>query len=69
MTEREITKQRIIFMRDRQTLFIRETDFKIGILKDKLRKITTAYKMPKQKQRATNFDYKNEIEVGDPGTV
>lgn len=82
MTEREITEQRIIFLKDRQTLFIRETDFKIAMLEVQLRKIAPiptrdmtgseiVQKMQRQKPRATNFDYKNEVEAREiaPGTV
>ena len=74
MTEASIISTRIDLLRERKDLITRAIDFKIAILRMKLRDIAPiptrdmtgseiVQKMQRQKPRATNFDYKNEVEA------
>lgn len=76
MTEAGIISTKIDLLRERKELITQAIDFKIAILEMKLRDIAPTptrdmtgseiiQKMQRQKPRATDFDYKNEVEPGD----
>ena len=81
MTEASIIFTKIDLLRECKELISREIDFKIAMLEAKLKISPThtgditgpesPFKIQRQKPRATNFDYKNEVEAGGivPETV